>query len=140
MTNKQTLEEKKKREERKAYMIELHKSGMTYDEIGAIVGLSRQRVYQLIGGADKKLFRHIGADRCVYVGIRNWLNENKISINELTRRVYGCFHTENRNRLSSILRGYEAVTKCQIDKLLKATGLSYECAFERDRGSGIYDL
>lgn len=127
---RQTLEEKKKREERKAYMINLYNSGMTYDEVAKIVGLSRQRVYQLIGRADTKLFRHIDADRCVYVGIRDWLNENKVSVSELTRRMYGNFHTENQNRVSSMLRGSEKITKYQIDKILKATGLTYENAFE----------
>lgn len=92
-------------DERKQAMIKMHESGMTYAEIGAFMGISKQRVYQLIGDTRKGCHKPITKEQCVYAGIRKYMNENKISRMMLVR---------------------------MIDKILKATGLTYEYAFKKD--------
>ena len=119
-------------QDRKKQMETLLKNGMTYAEIGCRFGISRQRVSQLIGKGNKNYFRAIKCDRCVYVGVRKWLTDNKISVMELTRRLYGGNGSEgNYRRVKDRLNGSAELTKTYIDKILKITGLTYEEAFKR---------
>lgn len=115
--------------DRKAKMIEMHKQGMTYAEIGQKMGISRQRVFQLIGDTRKGSHKLITEKECVYVGIRNWTNENKISRTALTRIINGTFHASKYERLIRVLKGVDC-HKHNIDKILKVTGLTYEEAFK----------
>lgn len=111
-------------------MIEMHEKGMNYTDIGKEFGLSRQRVYQLIGGGCKNHFQGIKPENCVYEEIRKYLIENKISIAEFSRRIYGDNHSEHRLRLVRVLKGSDA-HKSVIDRILIVTGLTYEQAFKR---------
>lgn len=124
-----TVEELQEREERKRYMQDLFKSGMTYEEIGKKLDLSKQRVFQLIGGIIKRRVKPFTTETCVYSGLREWLNEHKIGINELTRKLYGNYHTTSRERVKNRLNGKLQITKTYIDKILEITGLTYEQAF-----------
>ena len=127
---RRTLEEIQARENRKREMEKLYESGMTHAEIGREFGISRQRVFQLIGGKTRHHYRIITKELCVYDGLRDWLNENRVSIGELTRRIYGEAHAVARKRISDKLGG-AIITKTYIDKILKVTGLTYEEAFRR---------
>lgn len=127
---RQTIEEIQTREDRKAYMVGLHKGGMTLREIAKTVGISPQRVSQIIGGEDKRLFKGFTEERCIFVGLREWLNENKVSVNELCRRIYGNAHAKSSAKLARELRGEWVMNKRKIDSILKITGLTYEKAFE----------
>ena len=124
-----TLQEKKRIEERKKYMQELYDSGMTLKEIGKKVGISSQRVSQIIGGQRRVRFRYHTANKVVYSGLRKWMNENKVSVNELTRRLYGNSDPESVRRTRDKLWGKHEFTKTYIDKILKITGQTYEEIF-----------
>lgn len=107
--------------------------GMTYRQIGEKHGISRSRVYQIIGGdTDKResCFRGITEKDCIYPNLRKWMNDNKISKIELTRRIFGEGHTELQCRLSEWLRGKCYPTKKNIDRFIKVTGLTYEELFK----------
>lgn len=117
-------------DERKEQMREMFSQGMNYSEIGKKFGISRQRVYQLIGGSYRNNFRAIKPEACVYVEIRKFLNENHISINKFTRMVFGCYENRYRKNLCNLLKGEDGF-KSVIDKVLVATGLTYEQAFKR---------
>ena len=60
--------------------IALRMDGMTYDQIGESLGVSRQRAVQMIrdgisaGGRNRN---NITAERCVFPRIRDWLLENE---------------------------------------------------------------
>ena len=110
-------------------MIEMRQQGMTYAEIGQTMGVSKQRVFNLIGGTSESKHRLITEKDCVYVGIRNWMNENKISRTMMTRLVYGTYHPEKYARFRNVLKGVDC-HKHNIDKILKVTGLTYEEAFK----------
>lgn len=115
-------------EKRKEEMRKLYESGMTFAEVGEEFGISKQRVFQLIGGKTKNLFRTVNKERCIYDGLRKWLNDNRISVHELTRRLYGDAHALNYKRTRDKLCGV-AITKEYIDKFREITGLTYEELF-----------
>ena len=116
--------------ENKDKMKEMFLQGMNYAEIGKEFGISKQRVHQLIGNADKSKFQSFAPERCVYDGLRKYLNENKISTAELVRRMNGVCHPETCHDISKALKGSNT-TKNVIDKILCVTGLTYEEAFGR---------
>jgi hypothetical protein len=118
--------------ERAAMMYKLNEEGKSYNEIAAIYGVSKQRVFQILRKGDKRYFRHI-SDRLVkYTGLRNWMNTNKISFTELVTRVFGYYHTENYNRLFQYLNSGHLRLPL-IKKILEVTGLTFEeCFMEED--------
>lgn len=110
-------------------MRDLRTQGLTYEEIGREMGITRQRVYQLIGSFTNHQVI-IRPEQCVYPELRFWMLEENISINGLARLAFGRLQPEERARLAAALKGANC-SKGMIDKILKATGLTYEVAFER---------
>lgn len=111
-------------------MLCMRNGGKNYSEIAQHFNISKQRVYQLIGNSNPSFFRHIQPTGCIYKGVRKWMNDNKVSVTEMTRRIYGnynpCSYSAVRNRLCGLLD----MNKKHIDKILQITGLTYEVAFE----------
>lgn len=121
--------------ENKEKMLEMKKNGMTYQQIGDVFGISKQRVYAIAGETAKHYHRHITKEQCVYDGLRGYLNENKISRMHFCRMCYeGIFHQATYHRFKKVLKGSNT-TKQTIDRILEATGLSYEVAFERSNNN-----
>lgn len=111
-------------------MLDDRAAGMTYAEIGAKYGISRQRVGQICGKRNKYCFRVIKKDGCVYVNLRDWMNENSVSRNELVRKMGMKPNGETMSRLRSYLTGTNNPSKTYIDRLITATGMDYETLFE----------
>ena len=110
--------------------IYLRKQGLTHKEIAEKLGVSRQTVSQILAIYDPSHFRSFTENGCIYKGLREWLNKNKVSRTELIRRT-GCLpHTSSIQRLSYCLRGEREFRKGEIDDILAVTGLTYEQAFE----------
>lgn len=114
--------------ERAAMMCKLNEEGKSYNEIAAIYGISKQRVYQILRKGDKRYFRYISKRSVKYTGLRNWMNTNKISFNELVTRVFGYYHSEHYKRLYWYLNS-ERLTMPLIKKILEITGLTFEECF-----------
>ena len=125
-----SAEEKQQRAALRVQMRQMYEDGKTYKDIGDTFGLSKQRIFQMIGRGDVKLFRKITPKQCVYKGIRKFMNDNNVSIHELTRRIYGSSNPGNYQRTKGRLDGTKELVKEHIDKLLAITGLTYEAAFE----------
>ena len=107
--------------------------GMSYRQIGEKYGLSRQRVFQIIGcTTDRResYFRCITEKDCIYPNIRKWMNDNKVSKAEFCRRVFGNSHSQNWHHISNWLGGRRYPLKKSIDKLIEVTGLTYEELFK----------
>lgn len=117
---------------RKQQMIAMRKQGHTYEQIARAFNVSRQRVYQLIGVSNKSYFRPITEERCVYPGLRKWMNDNNISTVELTRRLYGSAAGSNQSYVSAWLKGSKTLYKQAIDRILTVTNLTYEEAFKNE--------
>ena len=108
----------------------LREDGLTYAEIAKTCGCSYQNVAQRLSKENKVIFRGIVKEQVVFDGLRKWMNENKVSIRELFRRINGknvvgvsseCF----RERLS----GKTQFRMNEINKIVSVTGLSYEALF-----------
>ena len=115
-------------------MLEMKKNGATYDEIGKAFNVSKQRVAQIIGDEVKGHFKLITPNVCIYPNLRKWMNDNRITKSELTRRFYGNTTPNNIVAVGNFLRGTtKAVTKKHIDKYIAITGLTYEQLFEEEK-------
>ena len=113
--------------ERAVLIRKMHDSGLTYDEIGHIFGISRQAVHQLANRRINKgdYFNESTTGRIKYDGLRNWMLENRVGLTELTRR---CGHT----KLYASLIGNSEPSKSAIDAILEVTGLTYEECFKKE--------
>ena len=127
MKNKET-------EQRTQLMKELRKQGLSYRAIGLRLGVSRQTVFNHIGGYERVCYFTPWTEQDIaYKGLREYMNEHRMSKTDFTRLIYGQpFNPNNFQRLSKILAGGENFTKPTIDKILSATGLTYEEAFRKE--------
>jgi transcriptional regulator with XRE-family HTH domain len=112
--------------------IELSKRGLAQSEIATIVGVSRQRVAQITGKYTPGHFTKITEDACVYPLWRKWMNDNRVTRTELIRRMGIEYHPTMSSYLSNWMRGKNYPVKENIDKLIMATGLTYEQLFYRE--------
>ena len=108
--------------------------GLTCREIATKYGVSYQTVAQACGKGNPHFFRYHTAKSVIYPNLRKWLNDNKISKQELLRRAGLEAFSENSERLSRILMGRTEPRKTMIDRLIKATGMSYEKLFALEEG------
>lgn len=101
--------------------------GLTYEDIGEILGVSRQRAHQLVTEYPDG-FHEESARKVKYVGLRNWLLENRMNMAELERKT-------GLTRLHKTLKGDCEPRKSTIDAILAVTGLTYEECFRVEEGS-----
>lgn len=101
----------------------LREKGLTYEEIGDIFGISKQAVHEALN-KPRDGFRETTVRRVKYVGLRNWMLNNRVSLAELERR---CGDSCRMRR--SLVGPYEP-SKRNIDAILKITGLTYEECFK----------
>lgn len=108
------------------------KKGRTYQDIANEYGVSRQMVCQACLPFESLRFRVVKPEECIYVNIRNWLNQNRIVRAKLLAMLDLEPMSESYYRIKMILRGKSEPKKSLIDNLMKLTGLSYEKLFETD--------
>lgn len=120
----------------KAQMLEDRKACMTHKEIAEKHGVSTQYVSVVCAGVDPKYFHVITKEGCIYPNWRAWMNNEKCSRNELLQRMGYAKVGENALNLSNYMRGLRQPRKPYIDKLLKATGMTYEVMFAMEVDDG----
>ena len=109
---------------------DLRAAGVTYKEIAARYGCSYQNVAQTMAKRNAKQFKAITEKQCCFEGLRNWMNENQISISEIGRRENGAnMGSSSRNCLGKRLRGEQEIRRWEIDFFIDMTGLTYEQLF-----------
>lgn len=102
----------------------LRNKGMTYEEIGQIFGVSRQCVHETIcRGTDN--FHKASVMKVKYVGLRNWMLDNRMNIGSLEKLI-------GNQRLHMAIKNNGNPRKDTIDKILAATGLTYEECFKEE--------
>lgn len=107
----------------RARLIELRKIGMTYAEIGAALGVSKQTAF--VACKDNNELRRAPLyELIVYAGLNRYMKENKMAVKELAEKT----GISNQN-VFQILTGKNDPCKRSIDRILRATGLTYEEAF-----------
>ena len=108
--------------------------GKTYREIAEQYGVTFQAVACACGNSHDSKFRAWTEERCVYPNLRNWLNENKVSMNEFIRRMDALPGGNRVTAYRNYLNGKTYPQKRVIDKMLEVTGLTYEQLWEEDDG------
>ena len=126
------MEDARRRHPRFDLYIADREKGMTYKEIAEKHGVSHQAVSQLCRQRSVGHFKPYTEEEVVYPHLRKWLNENKVARNEFARRLGIGPSPGNSNRISAWFRGTCYPNKSSIDKILAATGLTYEKLFERE--------
>lgn len=109
--------------ERKKGIEAMRASGMTYNEIGQVLGVSRQRVHQIAHRKRGDHF-HVGAvEKIPYIGLRNWMLENRVSVTELSK-LCGVRQLK--------LNGKHSMRMETANKVVQLTGMTFEECFRRD--------
>lgn len=101
----------------------LREKGMTYDEIGEVFGITKQAVHDTLSH-QRDGFREKTILKIKYVGLRNWMLENRITITELEHRC--------GRRITSLTHDHYDLSKKNIDAILSVTGLTYEECFKEE--------
>ena len=116
---------------RKEQIVQLANDGYNYAEIANIVGVTRQYVTQVVSGSKTNLsdFRRMSEKQCIYPNLRNWWNENRMTYHHFFDLMEVSYHNTNIVRLKEYFRGKLNPRKDYIDRLRKATGMSYETLF-----------
>ena len=104
--------------------------GLSYNEIAEKYKVSKQAVAQACGRHQPARFTPVNEKNCPYVGLREWINSNKVTLKELTRRLDIEAFPVNTARVRNFISGTKNPRKPFIDKLISVTGLSYERLFE----------
>lgn len=102
--------------------------GFTYSEIAKKYGVTKQAVAQACGRWTPERFRAYSEKAVVYPNLRRWLNENKVSRAEFSRRI-GMAHNYGATTVGNWFRGNGNPRKGDIDKFLAVTRLTYEELF-----------
>lgn len=110
----------------KGKILELRKTGMTYEKIGELVGCSQQYAWHI--GRCIKVKR--GKDvQCAYTGLKRWMENEGIGICALCSMLYGTVGGDRVKYLKRKLMKQTDWNKTEIDKLLACSGMRYEEAF-----------
>ena len=114
-------------------MVNDRAAGMTYAEIGAKYGVSRQRIGQVYKRYNKYNFKAIKACGCVYINVRDWMNKNSIDRTELLQLIYESQNeptTAELHRMYNILLGRAAMPNEMTCRIAKITGLTCKMVLE----------
>ena len=129
MAQEKTSARIKRRDE----IIALREKGLTQKEIATTLGVSRQRVSQVLGKYSPHLADIITKDQCVYEGLRKWMNENRIYAVEMVRILHDGRYPGGQSLyvVYSRLKGKTQFKLSEINKLLDRSGLTYEELFRK---------
>ena len=110
--------------------------GLKYREIAEKYGVSFQAVAQKCSEYESGKFRPFTEKNCVYPNLRKWLNENRVSQSEFVRRMGYVPTGKTKVSFGGYFRGEGYPQKRTIDKMLQATGLTYEELWYREGENG----
>lgn len=114
-------------------MVNDRAAGMTYAEIGAKYGVSRQRIGQVYKKYNKYNFKAIKQCGCVYINVRDWMNKNSIDRAELLQMIRGDQNDPTHAdlcRMYNILLGRLVMPNEMTRKIAKITGLDCKAVLE----------
>lgn len=114
---------------RRSQILRMREEGHTYEEIGKVLGLSKQRCHQIVHydrrGGDG--FKPKSIMKIPYVGLRNWMMENRVTVSELSKRVgVSWLATDGKKGIGTVI----------VERILEETGLTFEECFARDDATG----
>lgn len=101
--------------------------GLTYEATGKALGISKQRVHQIVAASVSG--RECLGKKIIYPNLLMWSIEHKVTREEFLRRMGYPTDKSHKNALNRVLNGVCMPKKDYIDKMLLATGLTYEVLF-----------
>lgn len=110
----------------------LRAEGVSMAQIAEQFGITRARAYQLSGPVRTRPFREIPEEMCIYPNWRNWMNEHRVSPRSMVEVAGMEQCSNNYNSVIGWMNGRCYPTKKNIDRILAATGLTYEQLFARE--------
>ena len=122
--------------DRTKQMILDREAGMTCMAIAEKHGVSYQRVQAVVGKYNPAYFQRIQESACIYPNLRRWMNDNKVGKRELLRRMGMEAYPRACQDLSIVMAGRKSPRKAYIDRMLQATGLTYEEMFYTEVQNG----
>ena len=114
---------------RREKVFELRRKGLTYREIGELCGCSHQSAWNIVNGRKPRGRKTVTEKDCKYPRIRQWMNENGVSVGDIADTLYGRRYGAYATQTRKLLCGGGYLYKDLIDKILSYTSLTYEEAF-----------
>lgn len=117
---------------KKEEILKLSDEGYNFTEIAEKCGVTRQYVSMVFRGTELSDFRRLDETKCVFPNFMDWWNRNRMTYTKFFVRMGLAYHETNIVRLKSYLSGKNSLSKHYIDKLITATGMTYEQLFYRE--------
>lgn len=105
----------------------LASEGYTQVEIGNLLGLSRQRIAQIMGGRGKPY--SMVRPRSIYRGLNEWMMQNNITYATLTAMMGYSPSTSAQMQVRNRIMGDTELRMRDINKLIELSGKTYEYLF-----------
>lgn len=115
---------------------QMRRDGASYEEIGKVFGVSRERVRQVLKNQVRCRKYTTDMEKIAYEGLYNWLMDNqKVTFPALSYIMFGKRGTGHGNLMLNFVQGKNVkITKQSIDRLIAKTGMSYEQLFKLREG------
>ena len=115
---------------------ELRMQGLTFEEIGKRLGVSKQRASQCCAGMNPEATAWAchkeDLDSIIYEGLKKWMLENKVSVPEMMRRIGMDTGSSCSKHFRNRLEGKTQLPISEIKKILAVTGGTFEQMFAND--------
>lgn len=113
--------------EQKVEAYRMRLEGATLRECAEKFGVSREYIRQITPPVETHPRRRRAYDSCIYPNIKEWMYQNRYSYYAFSK-ILDCSPASVYN----VLMGKSSPNKKLIDKILDATGMSYEEAFKTE--------
>ena len=124
-------------DDEKIKMFEMRVRGCTLQEIGNKYGITKERVRQILQSYISRSTSMVrGREGIIYPNISTWLRDNDVSLEEFKKALETEQNLKYKSatRISHILKGKGEFTMAEIRAILKVTGMTFEKAFQKDKG------
>lgn len=111
---------------------QMRRDGATYQEIGDVFGVSRERVRQVLKNQVRLRKSSTDMEKIVYEGVYNWLMENpRMTFPAFAQLMLGYGGQNATNLVRNFLHGKNCrINKQSYDRLIAKTGMTYEELFK----------
>jgi hypothetical protein len=116
--------------------LQMRRDGATLNEIGNTFGVSGEYIRQILKHQVRNRKNTTDMEKIVYEGIYNWLMANpKMTFPAVARLMFGHTSCGYTNVAMNLLHGKNCrISKQAYDRLMAATGMTYEQLFKLREG------
>ena len=119
--------------ERAMDMFKMRLEGATYQEIADKYGITKQRVEGILKMREpSKKHSNNKYEKCIYKGLREWLQQNNYKLNDLQNLISKNKQKQAGNSLRMKLCGKREFRLSEINKIINLTGMTFEELFMQE--------